>query len=171
MRNTAVAVNDGLRYILISSNNKFALARFIKPVFLDMFKTVTTRNTKYHYTWYGICIKLTFHHFDCTKYSMDAFTGKEQNRANVVPMVCQLKWESSGFFSASDDIFFTSWSILCRHLYPIVSIFVYPICNAVFLIFYLTIKLEHQYRGTLSVISCPDLSGVFWEHKTECVWE
>ena len=22
---------------------------------------------------------------------MDAFTGKEQNRANVVPMVCQLK--------------------------------------------------------------------------------
>lgn len=27
--------------------------------------------------------------FDCTKYSMDAFTGKEQNRANVVPMVCQ----------------------------------------------------------------------------------
>ena len=25
MRNTAVAVNDGLRYILISSNNKFAL--------------------------------------------------------------------------------------------------------------------------------------------------
>ena len=23
------------------------------------------------------------------------------------------------------------------------------------------IELEHQYRGTLSVISCPDLSGVF----------
>ncbi len=25
-----------------------------------------------------------FTYFDCTKYSMDAFTGKEQNRANVV---------------------------------------------------------------------------------------
>ena len=31
------------------------------------------------------------HFFDCTKYSMDAFTGKEQNRANVVPMMCQFE--------------------------------------------------------------------------------
>lgn len=26
---------------------------------------------------------------DCTKYSMDVFTEKEQNRVNIVPMVCQ----------------------------------------------------------------------------------
>ena len=32
-----------------------------------------------------------FTYFDCTKYSMDAFTRKEQNRANVVPMVCQFE--------------------------------------------------------------------------------
>ena len=31
-------------------------------------------------------IAYALHIFDCTKYSMDAFTGKEQNRANVVPI-------------------------------------------------------------------------------------
>ena len=39
----------------------------------------------------GDALLVALHIFDCTKYSMDAFTGKEQNRANVVPMVCQLK--------------------------------------------------------------------------------
>lgn len=29
--------------------------------------------------------------FDCTKYSMDAFTGKEQNRANVVS-ICSFNY-------------------------------------------------------------------------------
>lgn len=39
----------------------------------------------------GDALLVALHIFDCTKYSMDAFTGKEQNRVNVVPMMCQFE--------------------------------------------------------------------------------